>query len=151
MTRVDEATRALPEETRRALAMSSSRIGAAMLITPRKTDVLVAAGGLSPLATLLVAHHVMPGRSPLFTTALAEMAPYGAAAWPLEEIGRVVPKRNHENFAVLTEERRAALAEAVTIKPFALPLRLLNSAVALLSLTEERPLGEVADTKGWFG
>ncbi|WP_406292789.1 hypothetical protein OG948_00325 [Embleya sp. NBC_00888] len=85
IARLDEAVRAQPADSLRALIASSGRIGASSLSHRLDPATLGAAVGLSTPTLLLLAHHLEPlpdPLAPLTPNDLADMAPYGAAAWP---------------------------------------------------------------------
>ncbi|MYV97431.1 ATP-binding protein [Streptomyces sp. SID3343] len=168
---VDEATRALPEESRQALILSSSRIGASVAVSEqRRGSILAGTAGLSPMTTLLVAHHVRAvAYSHFTTTALRDLAPYGAAAWPaLLALGDRMTSspgedvcaafRAHEPHDIVGRDRLPTYdaATAATVigpmmaRPFDFPLDWILEVEAVLARTEDEALGEVADADAWF-
>ncbi|MFE3200158.1 hypothetical protein [Embleya sp. NPDC059237] len=171
LTRVDDAIRSLPEGSRRALILSSSRIGASMAVSEqRRGSNLAGIDGLSPLTVLLVAHHVRTEAYSRFTiAALRDMAPYGGAAWPaLLALGDKMRNSPDEDvFAALRAHKPHVIGslghpptyDAVTAagvigplaaRPFDFPLDWVLGVEAALARTGNEALGEVADTKGWF-
>ncbi|MEV8597575.1 hypothetical protein [Streptomyces sp. NPDC052012] len=168
---IDEALRGLPEEARHALLMSSSRLGAtfARRLSPA---VLSTAALFAPCTTLAVAHYVThPGCTvheqelrPLSDATLADMAPYGTAAWPahLALTARMAHTPTPETLTAfkahgpqpqvtamsvrLTPETAANILES----PFDYPMTFVLAADKAARSGADAYLADVADDAKWF-
>ncbi|GAA2558269.1 hypothetical protein GCM10010423_70170 [Streptomyces levis] len=171
LPRIDEALRDLPEDARRALLMSSSRLGAtfARRLSPA---VLAAASAFAPCTNLAMAHYAThSGQTareqelrPLSDTTLADMAAYGTAAWPahLALAARMTHTPTPETLAALKAHGPQPQVTAMSAhldpeaaafildSPFDYPMTFVLSADKAARNGADAYLADVADEAKWF-
>ncbi|KES03428.1 hypothetical protein BU52_30805 [Streptomyces toyocaensis] len=171
LPRVDETLNALPENMRRALLMSSSRLGAT-IARSLSLDVVSAAAALSPHTALAVAQYVCQPHGeiteqdlpclPIET--LTVMAQYSTAAWPAQLVLSARMYRDPEGFdfsaltalgpgskacaspPALTENDAAAILDS----PFEYPMSAVTAADRRVGGDTATYLADVAAQAGWF-
>ncbi|MFE1764051.1 NACHT domain-containing protein [Streptomyces angustmyceticus] len=169
LPRLDQAVNALPLDMRHALCMSSSRLGAWRIARSLSSSLLPAASG-TPCTALLVAHYVADPEEPehhlqpLSDELLAEMAAYGAAAWPaLQALSARMTQapstallaglRAHgpqENDRLNTGFLPPEMAAVILAAPFDYPMAWVVAAEQAGLSDSEPYLAEVAGDRKWF-
>jgi hypothetical protein len=166
------ATRALPPDTQRALAHSSSRIGRSGLARRLSSDVLDSAGSRDTLAVLLIAHHQEKAGYRLPAVAdrqLADTGRFGDPGWPgLQALSiRMLQNpstallegiRAHGNADLLGITSKllhardsAPFPETILMDPGAYPLGWVLAAERCLSHQQnDVPMSQVAQSGNWF-
>lgn len=171
LTDLGTATEQLPEPMLNALLAGSSRLGTSGLARRLNAEVLGAAVGISPTASLLVAHHVAglnhPADLPQYSEhQLSDLSRYGISAWPALQAltARMIAKPSSSLLGAIrcfvpgatlpslvirsgTEEHTRAILQS----PAEYPLAWVLAAEQRVSQSAgDEPLERVAQQDQWF-